>query len=201
MPIKLGFSHQINTSLSVNDLIYYTSTTVDGGYNTADLNDLILVGPVLNINRRPTLRSSLTKSFIADPAQQSFPLDEDPWESSFNTPLDEQEFIVFVNGVEVDPLTGQYAYSQVANNLVFVNQLAGSEEILVRLLYTIEIDDSNFTPQVPLLTSSSFIMFKKNEIIEKQGLKGYYAEVRFENNSTEKSKIFAASAEIQESSK
>ena len=44
-------------------------------------------------------------------------------------------------------------------------------------------------------------MFKKNEIVETQGLKGYYAEARFENNSTEKSKIFAASAEINESSK
>tara|TARA_R110002020_G_scaffold12818_2_gene46622 strand:+ start:2809 stop:3414 length:606 start_codon:yes stop_codon:yes gene_type:complete len=201
MPIKLGFSNQINSSLSVNDLIYYTSTTANGGYNTAGLDDLILVGPVLNINRRPTLRSSLTKSFVADLAQTTFPLNESPWESSFNTPLDEQEFIVFVNGVEVDPLVGIYPYSQINEDLVFTNPLTGGEEIIVQLLYTIEIDDSSFIPVAPILDSTSFIMFKKNEIVETQGLKGYYAEARFENNSTEKSKIFAASAEINESSK
>jgi hypothetical protein len=44
-------------------------------------------------------------------------------------------------------------------------------------------------------------MFKKNEIINMSGVKGYYAEVKFKNNSTEKTELFAVSSEIVQSSK
>ena len=44
-------------------------------------------------------------------------------------------------------------------------------------------------------------MFKKNRAANVGGLKGYYAEVEFTNNSTEEAKLFTVSSEVNQSSK
>jgi hypothetical protein len=46
-----------------------------------------------------------------------------------------------------------------------------------------------------------FVMFQKNQSVNTSGLKGYYAEVKFVNNSTEKAELFSVGAEVDESSK
>ena len=46
-----------------------------------------------------------------------------------------------------------------------------------------------------------FIMFSKPNSINTSRLKGYYAKVRLDNNSTEKVELFAVGSEISESSK
>ena len=86
--------------------------------------------------------------------------------------------------------------------LTFTTPFLLTDVIEVQLLYTIIIDDSSFTaPISPVLNSNSFIMFKKNEVINNSGIKGYYAEVNFKNNSIEKAELFALSSEIVQSSK
>lgn len=47
----------------------------------------------------------------------------------------------------------------------------------------------------------SFIMFGKDKKVNTNDLLGYYAEVKFVNNSTDKIELFSVGAEIQESSK
>jgi len=47
----------------------------------------------------------------------------------------------------------------------------------------------------------SFIMFSKNKSVNTNGLTGYYAEVKFENDSTEKIELFSIASEVTESSK
>lgn len=47
----------------------------------------------------------------------------------------------------------------------------------------------------------SFIMFGKNKKVNTNSLLGYYAEVKFVNDSTEKVEMFSVGAEVQESSK
>tara|TARA_R100001594_G_scaffold144283_1_gene193148 strand:- start:383 stop:760 length:378 start_codon:yes stop_codon:yes gene_type:complete len=54
---------------------------------------------------------------------------------------------------------------------------------------------------VTLPTSSSFILFSKDNSINASSLLGYYASVKFKNNSTVEAEMFAASCEINESSK
>ena len=44
-------------------------------------------------------------------------------------------------------------------------------------------------------------MFSKDNTINLGDVSGYYAEVKLENNSTEKIELFAVSSEISESSK
>jgi len=51
------------------------------------------------------------------------------------------------------------------------------------------------------LQSDPFIMFRKERSTNVSGLKGYYAEINFVNNSTEKAELFAVSSEVVQSSK
>ena len=51
------------------------------------------------------------------------------------------------------------------------------------------------------LSIGDYCMFVKNQVINMNGLSGYYAGVMFENNSKEKAELFAISSEITESSK
>lgn len=62
------------------------------------------------------------------------------------------------------------------------------------------IDENNPAGgQVPLL--GDYILFIKNQVINMNGLSGYYADVVFENNSKVKAELFAVGSEVTESSK
>jgi len=62
-------------------------------------------------------------------------------------------------------------------------------------------------PVIPLPTPSSpgvpgdYIMFSKNKEVNSSSVKGYYAEVKLVNASTEKIELFSISSEVSESSK
>jgi hypothetical protein len=49
-------------------------------------------------------------------------------------------------------------------------------------------------------TYGAFILFSKNKLINKSGLNGYFADVKFENNSTEKIELFTVGSEVSQSS-
>jgi hypothetical protein len=58
-----------------------------------------------------------------------------------------------------------------------------------------------FNSYFPSLQPGSFIMFSKDNKVNMANMLGYYASVEFKNDSTEKAELFAASAEVHESSK
>ena len=51
------------------------------------------------------------------------------------------------------------------------------------------------------ITTSSFIFFQKNNLVEMGSMLGYYATATFRNNSTNKAELYATACEIEESSK
>mgnify|MGYP001197722794 FL=1 len=63
---------------------------------------------------------------------------------------------------------------------------------------TIVADIQNSTA---LPTGTSFFLFSKDNRANMASLLGYYAEVEFTNNSTEKAELFSVGSEIFESSK
>ena len=69
---------------------------------------------------------------------------------------------------------------------------------------TITIDETVF-PESPGGTPDpyhgAFIFFAKNHTINTSSLLGYFADVKFENNSTDKIELFSVGSEITESSK
>ena len=54
---------------------------------------------------------------------------------------------------------------------------------------------------VILPTTSSFILFSKDNTVNASSLLGYYASAKFKNNSITEAEMFAASCEIDQSSK
>jgi hypothetical protein len=52
--ITIGFNQDINVSIQVGDLAWYIPTNVQGvqgnQYNTNDIDNIVLIGPVTNIN-------------------------------------------------------------------------------------------------------------------------------------------------------
>jgi len=205
MAIKLSFEEKINVSVKPGDLVYYTNTSALGGYEVSGLSDLVLIGPVQanGINRRSLLETYLEKKYDQG---ISFDLGGYPWQASGDVPQDTKDFSVTIGGVlipEIDPVTStvNYTYNPV-NSMLNLSISINPNPVEVKLLYTILVDDSSFVPPVsPVLNDQSFIMFKKNEKVNSNGLKGYYAEVKFENNSNEKAELFATSSEMRESSK
>ena len=53
----------------------------------------------------------------------------------------------------------------------------------------------------PIITSTQYILFSKPIEVEESSLKGYYADVTFENSSNKKTELFAISSEVVPSSK
>jgi hypothetical protein len=202
MALKLSFEQQINISVTKDDLVYFTDTSPLGGYNTADLDDLVLIGPIISVKKRQGVQDIVKVLIPQTSTQVDFDLNFQDWVSSNNVPVDTDGFLVRINGLELDPVTGPNPFTLSSGIITFTNTFLPTDVIEVQLLYTISVDDSSFVPPPsPVLNSNSFIMFKKNEVINNSGLKGYYAEVNFKNNSIEKAELFAVSSEIVESSK
>lgn len=53
----------------------------------------------------------------------------------------------------------------------------------------------------PLPESGDFLLFSKDNIVNENGLLGYYMSVKIENNSDEYAELFSVGAEVFESSK
>ena len=62
---------------------------------------------------------------------------------------------------------------------------------------TVEYDENVITPPF----TNTFISFAKDKKVNTSSLLGYYADVKFINNSTEKAELFSVGSEIAESSK
>ena len=61
---------------------------------------------------------------------------------------------------------------------------------------TVTVDSSGVIP-----SKQDYVLFVKNQVVNKTSLKGYYANVKFENNSKRDAEIFSVGSEITESSK
>ena len=51
------------------------------------------------------------------------------------------------------------------------------------------------------VSNQDYIMFKKNNQVNKSGIKGYYSEFKFTSNSTAPQELFSIGSEVVESSK
>ena len=69
-------------------------------------------------------------------------------------------------------------------------------KIVSKSINSITINDPDNTPPV-----NAFIMFLKDRSVNNTSLLGYYAEVKLNNNSTEKAELFALNPGITASSK
>ena len=98
-------------------------------------------------------------------------------------------------------------YSLHVADMVYVssttNGIIGTPTITAKVVeissHYILIDQDNTSGTV--INNGDYILFAKNIHANESGLKGYYADVTFENSSNTKTELFAISSEVALSSK
>jgi len=96
----------------------------------------------------------------------------------------------FNGSINVSLQVGDVVYSQ-------FNQVVTKAGIVTFIKNnSITIDNSGTIPN-----TSDFALFAKNDVVNTSSLLGYYADVKFENNSTNKIELFSIGSEVSESSK
>ena len=216
MAIRLTFHNEINASVQINDMVYYSNPTSLGGYQTSSIDDLVLIGPVVKIENYQNAEYFKTNVYVVDnstPSLSIFNVETSLLASLIRfkdesfVPYDipKEQIVVRVNGVIVNPI--DYTWNTVppslsARDLTFSTPLVIGDELELELLRYIDVDDANFlNPIANLLSVNSFIMFSKSNNVNSASLKGYYAQVEFRNNSNKKAELFAVGSEIVQSSK
>jgi len=107
-----------------------------------------------------------------------------PWSNLFTGKIDN----VSVKEIQTGNVLG---FNRIEGNNI---QKAGVVTSLTN--NTITIDNSGVFP-----SAQDYVLFVKNQVVNTGGLKGYYANVKFENNSKHKVEMFSVSSEVSESSK
>ena len=93
---------------------------------------------------------------------------------------------------------------QVGDTAYYTNDVNGTAIVLIGEITTVTSNSitANISPTTPRPTvSTSFILFSKTADVNTNGLKGYYAEMQFKNNSEKYAELFSVGSEIVESSK
>ena len=86
-------------------------------------------------------------------------------------------------------------------NTINSNDIIKFGQVTARTSRTMTVDDTVFPGGTPDPYHGAFILFAKNHTVNTSSLIGYFADVKFENNSTEKIELFSVGSEITESSK
>ena len=89
--------------------------------------------------------------------------------------------------------TGGFNTTSSLNNVIELGVISGFSGT-----YNIEVTVTNI---IALPTSGSYIFFSKDNSVNLASLKGYHAEVKFVNDSTERAELFSIGLQVEESSK
>ena len=118
--------------------------------------------------------------------------------------------LTFTNNVNTSLQIGDTIYYQNASNTTTLggfdtinpNEIVKFGQVTEITSNTVTIDETVFGGgNIPDPTHGAFILFVKNQVINTSSLLGYYADVKFENNSKTKVELFSVGSEISESSK
>jgi len=115
------------------------------------------------------------------------------------------ESIVISSGANVMSFNKDINFSLQKGDTIYYKQTASDE--IVRYGEVVEIQNKAATVDESVFGSptdpsvDAFIFFAKNHTVNTSSLLGYYADVKFENNSTDKIELFSIGSEVSESSK
>ena len=117
-----------------------------------------------------------------------------------------ENIIEFDNPINNALEIGDMIYYQNSNpsihNSLEPNQVVAFGIVAEMTEFTITVNENVFAGNnAPDPWSDMFILFAKNNIVNSSSLLGYYADIKFENNSYEKAELFSVGTEVTESSK
>ena len=87
------------------------------------------------------------------------------------------------------------------NNFLLLGTVSGVSNQYRKSTIDVDYDGFDLPQDLGLELKGAFIMFSKNKAVNSAGLKGYYAELEFVNNSNKKIELFSVGSEITQSSK
>jgi hypothetical protein len=106
--------------------------------------------------------------------------------------------IVFDSPVNPSLQVGDMVYvSSVSNGIIGTPTITA--KVVTIASHHILIDQDNTSGTI--INNGDYILFAKNIQVNESSLKGYYADVTFENSSNKKAELFAVSSEVVLSSK
>ena len=113
----------------------------------------------------------------------------------------DSDVLTFDNDINVSLQVGDIIYFQTPSvngmfNTIDSSNITKHGDVTAITKDTITV---NLIGSAPV--ANDYIMFAKNHTANTSSLLGYFADVKFENNSTEKAELFAVSSEVTESSK
>ena len=171
MALLLGFTGSVNNSLQVGDFVFYINVAVVQG--------------ATNTNASFTSNTNTTNAA----GNQATPI-----------------FIGTVTNIQTNPIdTGANSgtLSDFYDPTVNLTTIGITPDFIVTIDDVVPwpADANQLLDNDGVCDSEDFVLFSKNNKHNKSSLKGYYAEAKFVNNSTEKAELFAATCGVEESSK
>ena len=188
--ITLRFSHEINTSAQIGDVLYFTPTTTVGATNFKEGGTIFEIGPIVSITR----------------GGESYKQRVDVSTAGASTFLGIQNSNIVegmdVSGVGMSPSAQTFNINYPS---VLFTPPPTSTNNNVNLTFSLPINTSiikcELSPSPNLPDPGDFIMFSKDNAINMTSVLGYYAKVEFKNDSTDEAELFSIGSEIFESSK
>lgn len=105
--------------------------------------------------------------------------------------------LIFPNPINVSVQVGDTAY--------YTNDINGDAIIKIGIITDINHGNNSISceidPNTDRPTATSFILFSKTNAANTSALKGYFAKIKFVDDSTNKSELFSVGSEIFVSSK
>ena len=89
--------------------------------------------------------------------------------------------------------TGGFSTTSSLNNIIEIGVVSGFSGT-----YNIEVTVTN---AITLPNTNDYIFFSKDNSVNLASLKGYFAEIKFVNDSTERAELFSIAMNVEESSK
>ena len=89
--------------------------------------------------------------------------------------------------------TGGFSTTSSLNNIIEIGVVSGFSGT-----YNIEVTVTN---AITLPTTNDYIFFSKDNSVNLASLKGYFAEIKFVHDSTERAELFSIAMNVEESSK
>ena len=86
----------------------------------------------------------------------------------------------------------------VGNTIELIGNINTITESGSNTIINVELEGEN--ANIDNITTSSFIMFSKDNQVEMSCIAGYYAQATFKNDSTQPAELYGASCEIEQSS-
>jgi hypothetical protein len=109
----------------------------------------------------------------------------------------DQITLIFTNPINVSVQIGDTAY--------YTNDVNGDAIIKIGIITDINHGNNSISCEINAFTvrptGTSFILFSKTNAANTSALKGYFAKIKFVDNSTNKSELFSVGSEIFASSK